>query len=155
MSRVNHVPYLFVYGGAPYKTQERVREILDRLYDNQPDGLSGNEDCGQMSAWYAISALGFYAVDPASGNYVMGTPLFERATIDMGGGHKLVVQAKRKSAADKYIQSVKLNGRPHQAAWVPRIPPSRKGGTLVFEMGSTPNMKFGAAESLAPPSMTK
>ena len=95
----HHIAYLYAYAGAPYKTQQRVRHLLDKLYDNQPDGLAGNEDCGQMSAWYVISALGFYAVDPASGNYVFGTPLFDRAVIDMGGGHRLVVEAKRKSDA--------------------------------------------------------
>lgn len=93
----HHVAYLYDYAGAPYKTQDRVRDLLDHQYDNQPDGLSGNEDCGQMSAWYVISALGFYAVNPASGNYVFGTPLFDKATIDLGQNRRLVVEAKRRS----------------------------------------------------------
>ena len=82
----HHVAYLYDYAGAPWKTQERVRDLLDHQYDNQPDGLSGNEDCGQMSAWYVISALGFYAVNPASGNYVFGSPIFDKATVRCGTG---------------------------------------------------------------------
>jgi predicted alpha-1,2-mannosidase len=150
----HHVAYLYTYAGAPYKTQERVREILDTLYDNAPDGLSGNEDCGQMSAWYAISALGFYAVDPAGGNYVFGTPLFEKAVIEMGGGHKLMIQAKRKSATDKYVQSVTLNGKAYDKVWFPHSAVA-KGGTLVFTMGAQPNRTFGAAESAAPPPLAR
>ena len=115
----HHIAYLYAYAGAPYKTQERVRDLLDKLYDNQPDGLAGNEDCGQMSAWYVISALGFYAVDPASGNYVFGTPLFDRAVIDMGNDHRLVIEAKRKSDQDQYVQSVTFNGKPYDKDLVP------------------------------------
>ena len=76
----HHIAYLYVYAGAPYKTQQRVRTLLDTMYDNKPDGLAGNEDCGQMSAWYVMSALGLYAVDPVSGNYVLTSPLFGMAT---------------------------------------------------------------------------
>jgi predicted alpha-1,2-mannosidase len=147
----HHVAYLYDYAGAPYKTQERVRNLLDGQYDNQPDGLSGNEDCGQMSAWYIMSALGFYAVNPASGNYEFGTPLFEKVTIDLGNKRQLVVEAKRKSPSDKYIQSVLLNGRPYEKAWF-RHADIAGGGTLVFRMGSEPNRKFAAAVSAAPPS---
>lgn len=151
----HHIAYLYSYGGAPYKTQERVRYLLDHLYGNTPDdGVSGNEDCGQMSAWYVISALGFYAVDPASGNYVFGTPLFDRATIDMGSGRKLVVEAVRKSADEKYIQSVTLNGKPYEKAWFPHSAIAN-GGKIVFRMGAEPNKQFASAVEAAPPSMTK
>ena len=92
----HHVAYLYSYAGAPYKTQQRVRHLLDNLYADQPDGLAGNEDCGQMSAWYVISALGFYAVDPVSGNYVLGTPLFDRR----GGGDGRRQEADRRSPPD-------------------------------------------------------
>jgi predicted alpha-1,2-mannosidase len=147
----HHVAYLYDYAGVPYKTQERVRDLLDRQYNNKPDGLSGNEDCGQMSGWYVMSALGFYAVNPASGNYVFGTPLFEKVTIDMGEGRRLVVEAKRSSAADKYIQSVSLNGRPYEKVWFSHSEIAG-GGSIVFRMGSRPNPKFGAATSAAPTS---
>jgi predicted alpha-1,2-mannosidase len=151
----HHIAYLYSYAGAPYKTQERVRYLLDNLYGNTPDdGVSGNEDCGQMSAWYVISALGFYAVDPAGGNYVFGTPLFDRVTLDMGAGRKLVVEALRKSSEEKYIQSVTLNGKPYNKAWFAHSAVAA-GGKLVFRMGDKPNEKFASGEDAAPPSMTK
>jgi predicted alpha-1,2-mannosidase len=150
----HHVAYLYDYAGAPYKTQQRVRHLLDKLYDNQPDGLAGNEDCGQMSAWYVISALGFYAVDPASGNYVFGTPLFDRAVIDMGSGHRLVVEAKRKSEQDQYVQSITLNGKPYEKTWF-RHADIASGGSIVFTMGNQPNKQWGSGLDAAPPSMTK
>jgi putative alpha-1,2-mannosidase len=106
-----------------------------------------------MSAWYLISALGFYAVDPVSGNYVLGSPLFERATVDMGRGKKLVIEAKGQSPENKYVQSVTLNGKPHSRPWF-RHADIVNGGALIFEMGSEPNREFGAAEELAPPSMS-
>jgi predicted alpha-1,2-mannosidase len=150
----HHVAYLYAYAGAPYKTAERVRQILEDLYHDAPDGLAGNEDCGQMSAWYAISALGFYAVDPAGGNYVFGTPLFDKAVVDLGGGHKLTIEAKRKAATDKYIQSVKLNGQPYTKAWFPHSAIA-KGGSIVFTMSAQPNKEFGAGASAAPPSLPR
>ncbi|WP_321476273.1 GH92 family glycosyl hydrolase [uncultured Paludibaculum sp.] len=151
----HHIAYLYAYAGAPYKTQERVRYLLDHLYGSTPDdGVSGNEDCGQMSAWYVISSLGFYAVDPASGNYVFGTPLFDRATLEMGAGHKLVVEAARKSPSDQYIQSVILNGKPYGKAWFPHSAIA-DGGKIVFQMGAKPNVQFASGVGDAPPSMTK
>jgi putative alpha-1,2-mannosidase len=120
------------------------------MYDNRPDGLAGNEDCGQMSAWYIISALGFYAVDPVSANYVIGTPLFDRAIVQVGNGKELVIEAKRKSPDDKYVQSVTLNGKPHENVWF-RHADVAQGGTLVFAMGNAPNKNYGAQESTAPP----
>lgn len=150
----HHVAYMYSYAGAPYKTQQRVREILDTQYAAAPDGLSGNEDCGQMSAWYVISALGFYAVDPVSANYVFGTPLFDRATIDVGGAKPLVIEAKRKSEKDIYIQSVTMNGKPYTKSWFWHADVAQ-GGTIVLTMGAEPNLKFGAAMADVPPSMTK
>src|SRR5664279_5305288 len=113
----HHIAYLYCYAGAPYKTQARVRMLLETMYDNQPDGLAGNEDCGQMSAWYVMSALGFYAVDPVSGNYVFGTPLFDRVTVRLVNGKQLVVEAKRNSPEDLYIQSVTFNGKLFTKVW--------------------------------------
>ncbi len=149
----HHIAYLYAYVGAPYKTQERVRMLLDTMYHNEPDGLAGNEDCGQMSAWYVISALGFYAVDPVSTNYVFGTPLFDRAAVRLASGNELVVEAKRKSPENKYIQSVTFNGKPYTKVWFSHLDIAN-GGTFVFTMGSEPNKEFGAAEAAAPPSMT-
>jgi predicted alpha-1,2-mannosidase len=150
----HHIAYLYDYAGAPWKTQERVLSLLENQYSANPDGLAGNEDCGQMSAWYVISALGFYAVDPASGNYVFGAPLFERVSLDMGAGHRLLVEAKRKSPSDKYIQSVTLNGKPYNKLWFNHSAVV-KGGTLVFEMGPEPNKNFGAGADAVPPSLSK
>ncbi len=149
----HHMAYLYGYAGAAPKTQDRVRQLLDLEYDDQPDGLAGNEDCGQMSAWYVISALGFYAVDPVSGNYVLGSPLFDRAEVELGGGKKLVVEARRNSPRDRYIQSVTFNGKPHQKLWF-RHADIANGATIVFTMGSTPNQEFGSSEGAAPPSLT-
>jgi predicted alpha-1,2-mannosidase len=146
----HHVAYLYDYAGAPYKTQERVRDLLDHQYDNQPDGLSGNEDCGQMSAWYVISALGFYAVNPASGNYVFGSPLFDKATVALGQNHHLVIEVKRSAPSDKYIQSVMLNGKPYDKVWFSHRAIAQ-GGTLVFKMGSRPNEAFGTSKQAVPP----
>ncbi|MBS1855804.1 MAG: GH92 family glycosyl hydrolase [Acidobacteria bacterium] len=146
----HHVAYLYDYAGAAFKTQDRVRDLLDHQYDNQPDGLSGNEDCGQMSAWYVISALGFYAVNPASGNYVFGTPLFTRATVDLGQGRRLVIEASRRSPSDKYIQSVTLNGAPYDRVWFSHRDVGQ-GGSLVFQMSGQPNPAFAATLDAAPP----
>lgn len=146
----HHVAYLYNYAGAAYKTQERVRDLLDRQYTNQPDGLSGNEDCGQMSAWYVLSALGFYPVNPASGHYVFGSPLFQKATLDLGQGRPLIVKVERTAPSDKYIQAVSLNGRRLDRVWFSHAEIAR-GGELVFRMGSIPNKEFGASRKALPP----
>jgi predicted alpha-1,2-mannosidase len=150
----HHMAYLYCYAGAAYKTQERVRRLMEIEYDDQPDGLAGNEDCGQMSAWYIISALGFYAVDPVSGNYVFGTPLFERALVDLGNGKMLVVRAKRTSPTDQYIQSVTFNGKPYNKLWFSHADIAN-GATIDFSMGARPNEEFGAAEDSTPPSLSE
>ena len=137
----HHMAYLYCYAGAPHKTQVRVRQLLDLEYDDQPDGLAGNEDCGQMSAWYVISALGFYAVDPVSGNYVFGTPLFDRAEVELGSGKKLVVEAKRNSPGDQYIQSVTFNGKAYEKLWF-RHADIANGATIVFTMGSSSPARY-------------
>ena len=106
----HHMAYLYNYAGAPHKTQQRVRSLMETMYDNQPDGVAGNEDCGQMSAWFVISSLGFYAVDPVSAKYDFGTPLFDRVEIAMAAGRKLIIEAKRESPKAIYVQSVTWNG---------------------------------------------
>jgi predicted alpha-1,2-mannosidase len=150
----HHMAYLYCYAGVAHKTQARVRQLLDLEYDDQPDGLAGNEDCGQMSAWYVISALGFYAVDPASGNYVFGTPLFDRAEVELGTGKKLVVEARRHSPGDQYVQSVTFNGRPYPKVWF-RHADIANGATIVFTMGAKPNEAFGAGAAAVPPSFER
>ena len=148
----HHMAYLYLYAGQPHKTQERVRMLLDTMYDNKPDGLAGNEDCGQMSAWFVMSAMGLYAVDPVSGNYVFGTPLFDRSVITISSGRQLVIEAKRKSPAEKYINAVTVNGEPYDKLWIPHAVIA-KGAKIVFTMSDQPNHELGTAEDVAPPSL--
>src|SRR5207244_719388 len=101
--------------------------------------------------WFVISALGFYAVDPVSGNYVFGTPLFDRAAVDLGQKKRLVIEARRKLPEDKYIQSIRFNGKPYHKVWFSHAD-IVNGATIVFQMGSQPNKQFGAEENSAPPS---
>ena len=114
------------------------------FYKDEPDGYAGNEDCGQMSAWHIMSALGFYQVNPSNGVYVFGSPSFKKATINLPGGKKFVVNAANNCDQNVYIQSVKLNGKPYQKAFV-TYQDIMKGGTLDFTMGSKPNKNFGKA----------
>ncbi|MGD2152436.1 MAG: glycoside hydrolase family 92 protein, partial [Gemmatimonadales bacterium] len=149
----HHIAYLYSYAGAPWKTQERVRQITETLYGVAPDGLPGNEDCGQMSAWYILSAMGFYPVNPADGVYVIGAPHYERVVIDLGDGGRFSVEAPGVSAENKYIQSAALNGRPLDRCYITHEEIAA-GGTLAFTMGSRPNLAWATEESAAPPSMT-
>jgi putative alpha-1,2-mannosidase len=149
----HHVAYLYAYAGAPWKTQERVRQITDTLYSTTPEGLPGNEDCGQMSAWYILSAIGFYPVNPADGTYVIGTPHYERVSIELGGGRRFTVEAPGVSPVNKYIQSATLDGRPLDRPFITHAEIAA-GGTLAFTMGPEPNRDWASDESQAPPSMT-
>jgi predicted alpha-1,2-mannosidase len=147
----HHVAYLYAYAGVPHKTQARVRMILASQHQATPEGLSGNDDAGQMSAWYVMGALGLYAVDPVSANYVFGSPLFPRVTLTVGDGKTLVIAAPKTSAANMYIQSVTWNGKPHTRSWISHAE-LIQGGELVFHMGPEPNLAFGAAMADRPPS---
>jgi predicted alpha-1,2-mannosidase len=149
----HHVAYLYVYAGAPWKTQERVRSIMDTQYADTPEGLSGNDDCGQMSAWFVLSALGLYPVNPAGATYVLTSPLFDRATIDLDQGRRFTVRVDRSSAADIYVQSVTLGGRPLTRSWITHDE-VMNGGELRFVLGPRPNREWGADERERPPSMT-
>jgi len=145
----HHYTYLYDYSGQPWKTQERVREALLANYQNAPDGLSGNDDCGQMSAWYIFSAMGFYPVTPGSPVYAIGSPLFERATIMLTGPYKkgpFTVIARNQSSKNKYIQSATLNGKPLNEPFI-RHADIANGSTLVFVMGAQPNKKWGLGRS--------
>ena len=149
----HHVAYLYTYAGAPWKTQEKVRGILDTMYADTPEGLSGNEDCGQMSAWYVLSALGFYPVDPASGNYVLTSPLFDRATVDLGGGRRFAVSVERSSPGDVYVQSATLGSKPLGRAWITHEE-VMAAGELHVVLGPKPNTAWATAAADRPPSMT-
>ena len=129
----HHIPYLYNYAGAPRKTQALVDHILRTLYHNDPNGLSGNEDVGQMSAWYALSAMGFYSFCPGRPVYEIGRPIFDKVTIHLSNGKDFVIQAKNNSVKNKYIRSMKLNG---EDLAEPRFShfDLMKGGELIFEM---------------------
>jgi putative alpha-1,2-mannosidase len=125
--------------------------LMRSMYRDAPDGLAGNEDCGQMSAWFVLSALGFYPVDPVSAHYVIGSPLFERAELDVGGGRRLLVEAPGNGPDTPYIQSVEWNGQPYPRTWL-RHADLAAGGHLRFHMGAEPNPRYGADKAERPPS---
>jgi predicted alpha-1,2-mannosidase len=147
----HHIAYLYVYAGQPWKTQARVRSLMETMYADKPDGLQGNEDVGQMSAWYLLSALGFYPVDAVSGHYILGSPLFDHATVELGSGRQLEIEVRRADPTDAYIHAFSLNGQPQQRAWFSHAEIA-KGGKLVLQMGTTPLTTFASAPSAAPPS---
>jgi predicted alpha-1,2-mannosidase len=147
----HHIAYLYAYTGAHHKTQARVRMLLKSMHRAEPDGLAGNEDCGQMSAWYLMSALGLYAVDPVSGVYVFGSPLFDRVQLQLAAGRTLVIEARNNAPEHSYIQSVRWNGRAYSRVWISHAELS-SGGHLVFELGPKPNPAYGAALEDRPPS---
>ncbi len=137
----HHIAYLFNYAGRPWRTQYYVRKVLDEFYRPEPDGLIGNEDCGQMSAWYIMSALGFYQVNPSDPVYALGTPIFPAATIRLENGKSLKISARNVSAKNIYVQSVRLNGKPHRKSAINHLDIDR-GGTLEFTMGPAPNARW-------------
>ncbi len=150
------VPYLYDYVEEPWKTQSMVRKIMSDLYNPYPGGIAGNEDAGAMSAWYVFSAMGFYPVCPGRPSYEIGSPIFKKVTIHVGGAdsHKVfVVKAKNASPANKYIQSATLNGKPLDKAWI-RHSDITNGGTMTFIMGNEPNKKWASGIDDVPPSMT-
>jgi len=147
----HHTTYLFAYGGTQWKTAEKVRYILKNMYQATPDGVSGNEDCGQMSAWYVFSAMGFYPVFPASGAYVLGSPLLDKATIGLPDGKSFVVEAVHNSPENIYIQSVELNGKKYSKSYILHQD-IIKGGSLKITMGNKPNYLFGQAPAARPKS---
>lgn len=150
---IHHVIYLYNYAGQPWKTQERVREVLTRLYGPGPDGLCGDEDNGQMSAWYLFSALGFYPVCPGVPQYVLGAPLFKRATIHLPNGQDLVIEAPANGPDKPYVQGVRLNGEPLTQNWISHDALAA-GGTLSFDMGTTPQTEWGSQEEARPYSLS-
>lgn len=144
----HHMAYLYNYIGKPWKTQERIKQIIEEQYWNAPDGLSGNEDCGQMSAWYVLSASGIYAVTPGLDYYSIGVPAFDEVTYNLENGNTFTIKADLTNK-NKYIQSATLNGKNYSKSFLPHSE-IMKGGELVFEMGSTPSKEFGVGEENQP-----
>ena len=145
----HHMAYLYNYVGQPWKTQFRVRQIMDQFYKPTPDGLIGNEDCGQMSAWYVLSAAGFYPVTPGSTTYAIGTPLFPEVRFNLENGKSFTVRARNVSARNIYIQSATLNGRPYRRSYLDHADLSA-GGELIFEMGPRANTGWGTGPDTNP-----
>jgi len=144
----HHMAYLYNYVGKPHKTQHFVRKIMDEQYSVFPDGLSGNEDCGQMSSWYVLSAMGFYSVTPGLDYYVIGTPRFSQVQLKLENAKTFVIKAERLSPSNKYIQSARLNGQPYHLSYL-KHSQLMMGGELVFMMGPEPSQW---ASQQAPPS---
>jgi len=138
----HHIAYLYTYAGRPDKTAERVHMLNTTMYSNHLDGMAGNEDCGQMSAWYVLSSIGFYAVDPVSAEYVFGSPLFDRVTMKLAAGRELVFEARRESAKSVFIASVEFDGKPHPKAWFAHADVA-KGGRFVVRMTDAADISGG------------
>jgi len=138
----HHIAYLYAFAGQPHKTQQRIHQIVTTLYSNNLDGMAGNEDCGQMSAWFILSSIGFYSVDPVSTKYILGTPLYDRVTINLSGGKKLVIEGKKAVPGAIFVQSVEFNGKPHPRSWFTHSDVA-DGGQFVFHLAKQPDPEFG------------
>lgn len=138
----HHTVYLYSFVGQQWKTAEKVDYILSHMYSDLPDGLQGNEDCGQMSSWYVFSALGFYPVNPSDGMYVFDRPIFDKVVLKLPENKVFEIRANNNSAENKYIQSIELNGQPYNKLYISHAD-IMAGGTLVFTMGNRPNEQFG------------
>ena len=149
-----HAIYLYNYAQEPWKTQEKVRYVMDNLYGSGADGYCGDEDNGQTSAWFVFSSLGFYPVAPVTGQYVIGSPLFEEVTIELSNGKELKINAKNNSAKNIFINDFKLNELESNKNWLDHAD-LRKGGVIDFEMSSTPNFNWGSDKSSVPYSMSE
>lgn len=149
----HHIAYLYNYAGKPWRTQERIRQIMDTLSSDKPDGLAGNDDVGQMSAWYIFSAMGFYPVAPGDLTYSIGAPQLPEISLNLTNGKKFTVKAKKLSEANKYIKSVRLNGKPLTRSFITHDD-INNGGTLEFIMSNKPNKAWANNTSQRPPSMS-
>lgn len=139
----HHIAYLYDYAGKPSRTQERVREIMNKMYTPKADGLCGNDDCGQMSAWYVFSAIGFYPVTPGQNTYAIGSPVFDKVTIKLENGKQFIIKTGNNSAKNKYIKSASINGEKLQHSYLEHSQ-IMDGGEVVFEMTDTPVDLWGA-----------
>lgn len=139
----HNMAYLYSYIGKPWKSQHKSRQIIEQFYTDQPDGLCGNDDAGQMSAWYIFTAMGFYPTTPGVEDYVIGSPLFDKVTIHLENGKQFIIMAKNGSPQNRYVQSLLLNGKDHPNSYF-KHQDIVKGGELVFEMGEKPNEQWGS-----------
>lgn len=139
---IQHMIYLYNYAGAPWKAQSRVREVMTRLYNATENGYPGDEDQGQTSSWYVLSALGFYSVCPGTDEYVLGSPVFRKTTIMLENGNQFVIDAGNNNQQNAFIQSAKLNGNSYSKNFI-RYQDIVNGGTLQLEMGNQPNKSRG------------
>ena len=151
---IQHMIYLYNYAGQPWKAQYWLRQVMDRMYTPGPDGYCGDEDNGQTSAWYVFSALGFYPVCPGTDEYVLGAPLFKKATLHFENGNNLVIDAPDNSKENLYIESLHMNGKESSRNYL-KHDDLLKGGILEFKMGSQPNLNRGISEEDAPYSFSK
>ena len=150
----HHIPYLYMWTSQPWKTQYWLREIMNNMYRNHIDGLCGNDDCGQMSAWYLFSAMGFYPVCPGSGQYVLGAPYLPYLKVTLANGQTLEIKAPKVSDRNRYIQQVRLNGKPLTQAYLTHQQ-LLQGGTLEFDMSSHPNKKLFQSPNSKPYSLSE
>jgi len=151
---VQHAIYLYNYAQEPWKTQEKVRYVMDNLYGSGADGYCGDEDNGQTSAWFVFSSLGFYPVAPVTGQYVIGSPLFEEVTIELSNGKELKINAKNNSAKNIFIKDFNFNQLQYNKNWLDHAD-LREGGVIDFEMSNTPNFNWGSDKSSVPYSMSE
>ncbi|MGB0989045.1 MAG: GH92 family glycosyl hydrolase, partial [Pseudoalteromonas spongiae] len=149
----HHIAYLYNYAGEPWRTQARIRQIMDTLSSDKPDGLAGNDDVGQMSAWYIFSAMGFYPVAPGDLSYALGAPQLPKITLKLANKKQFTVLAKHLSADNKFVSQVSLNGKPLNRSYITHDD-IISGGTLEFTMSAKPNKTFGNALSSRPPSLS-
>ncbi|MGN0213558.1 MAG: GH92 family glycosyl hydrolase [Muribaculaceae bacterium] len=145
----HHIAYMYAYAGQQWKTAEKVRFVMDEFYTDKPDGVIGNEDCGQMSAWYVLSSMGFYQENPSDGTFVFGSPRFDKMVVKVRGGATLTIEAKNNSAKNIYIQKVLRDGKPYSKSYI-TYDELLQGGTITFVMGAKPNKKFGASVDARP-----
>ena len=145
----HHIAYMYAYAGQQWKVAEKVRFIMDEFYTDKPDGVIGNEDCGQMSAWYVMSSMGFYQENPSDGVFVFGSPRFDKMTVKVRGNNTLMIEAENNSKENIYIQEVYFNGKPYEKSYI-TYDELIAGGTLKFVMGPKPNKNFGAAKENRP-----
>lgn len=150
----HHVAYLYAYAGKQWKTAEKVRFIMDEFYTDRPDGIIGNEDCGQMSAWYLLSSMGLYQVNPSDGVFVFGSPCFKKVEMKVRGGKTFTVEAPNNNKENIYIQKVYLNGKPYNKSYI-IYDDIINGSTLKFVMGKKPNKNFGKAPANRPVALNK
>ena len=151
---IQHAIYLYNYAQQPWKTQEKVRYVMDNLYGSGADGYCGDEDNGQTSAWFVFSSLGFYPVAPVTGQYVIGSPLFKEVSIKLSNGKELKINAHENSDKNIFINSFKFNQLESNNNWIDHNN-LKEGGIIDFEMSNTPNLNWGADKNSVPYSMTK